>query len=101
MRFLRDDKRICWMEIYLKVFAASESPLLCADCGNYYTLSQAGLCFYHPERSKYELLRGIRKFPCCNNDFYFSTLLCDGVQTNLLDNTTAVGCKNRFHRPVA
>ena len=33
MRFLRDEKRICWMEIYLKVFAASEPPLLCEKCG--------------------------------------------------------------------
>lgn len=39
MRYLRDTKRICWMEIYLKVFAASEPPLLCSECGQYYTLS--------------------------------------------------------------
>ena len=32
MRFLRDDKRICWLEIYLKVFASSEPPLKCMDC---------------------------------------------------------------------
>ena len=100
MRFLRDEKRICWMEIYLKVFAAGEPPLLCADCGQYYTLSQSGLCFYHPGRSEYNLRRGIRVYPCCQNEFYFSTLLCDGVQKNLLDNDVLLGCQTRFHRPV-
>ena len=29
LKFLRDVQRICWLEIYLKVFAASEPPLLC------------------------------------------------------------------------
>ena len=60
MRFLRDKKRICWMEIYLKVYASSEPPLLCALCGQYYTLSMSGLCHYHPEASVYDRLRGIR-----------------------------------------
>jgi len=60
MRFLRDQKRICWLEIYLKVFSSSEPPLLCQLCGEYYTLSMSGLCFYHPEASVYDRLRGVR-----------------------------------------
>lgn len=60
MRFLRDDKRICWLEIYLKVFASSQPPLQCADCYQFYTLSTSGLCFSHPQRSEYQRLRGIR-----------------------------------------
>ena len=99
MRFLRDQKRICWLEIYLKVFASSEPPLLCQLCGQYYTLSQSGMCFYHPKPSVYDRLRGIRHYPCCQNDFYFSTLVCDGVQPNLMDHTLSIGCKNRFHKP--
>ena len=99
MRFLRDQKRICWLEIYLKVFASAEPPLLCIECNQYYTLSQSGLCFFHPERSVYDRMRGIRNYACCQQDFYFSTLVCDGVQENLLDNVTVVGCQTRFHRP--
>ena len=79
MRFLRDEKRICWLEIYLKVFASSEPPLLCGDCGQYYTLTQSGMCFYHPERSQYTFPWGTRKYPCCQNEFYYGTLICDGV----------------------
>ena len=60
MRFLRDEKRICWLEIYLKVFASSEPPLQCSECFQYYTLTTSGLCFGHPERSEYQRLRGIR-----------------------------------------
>ena len=99
MRYLRDDKRICWLEIYLKCFASSEPPILCIDCGQYYTLSTAGLCFFHPQKSEYIRLEGIRRYLCCNEKFYFSTLICDGVQPNLLDNDTIVGCRNKFHRP--
>ena len=33
MKFLRDEKRICWMEIYLKMLAAIEPPCLCEKCG--------------------------------------------------------------------
>ena len=54
----------------------------------------------HPERSTYSLIRGIRNYACCQNDFYFSSLLCDDVQPNLLDNETAVGCTLDFHTPV-
>ena len=53
MRFLRDEKRICWLEIYLKVFASSAPPLQCSECYQYYTLTTSGLCFGHPERSEY------------------------------------------------
>ena len=98
MRYLRDEKRICWLEIYLKVLSSSEPPLLCADCGLYYTLSQSGMCFGHPQASQFDRLRGIRQYPCCEKDFYFSTLLCDGVQPNLLDNTLIVGCQTKFHK---
>ena len=79
MRYLRDDKRICWLEIYLKCFASSEPAILCIDCGQYYTLSTAGLCFFHPQKSEYIRLEGIRRYLCCNEKFYFSTLICDGV----------------------
>ena len=99
MRFLRDEKRICWLEIYLKVYASAEPPLYCIDCGQYYTLSQSGMCFYHPERSGFKLMRGIRNYPCCDNDFYFNTLICDGVQPNLLDDERTVGCSMKFHNP--
>ena len=92
MRFMRDDKRICWLEIFLKVLAATATPLLCADCGQYFTVSTAGLCFYHPERSVYPLSKGIRHYPCCENDFYFSTLLGKDIKPNLLDNETVIGC---------
>ena len=100
MRFLRDEKRICWLEIYLKVFASSEPPLQCAECHQFYNLTTSGLCYGHPERSEYQRLRGIRQWPCCGNDFYFSTLLCDGVMNNLLDNETAIGCVTKFHKPL-
>ena len=99
MRYLRDDKRICWLEIYLKVYASSEPPLKCINCDNHYTLTQSGLCFYHPESSSYDIVQGVRRYACCGQEFNFSNLLCDGVQPNLLEDTLTVGCKNRFHRP--
>ena len=101
MRFLRDEKRICWLEIYLKVFASSEPPLLCVLCGQFYTLSMSGLCSYHPEKSTHVRPWGHRHYDCCEQDFHFSTLVCDGVQENLLDSVLLTGCKTRFHKPVA
>ena len=37
--FLRDTHRICWLEIYLKLLAASTDPLMCIECNTYFTLA--------------------------------------------------------------
>ena len=75
LKFLRDTQRICWLEIYLKVFAASEPPLLCRECGTYYTITQAGTCFYHPLESAYDVPKGVRRQECCREEFVFGDIV--------------------------
>ena len=75
LKFLRDEKRICWLEIYLKIFTASETPIRCLECDEYFTMSQAGMCFYHPGRSEYSFVTRRRHFQCCEYDFVFGDAL--------------------------
>ena len=75
LKFLRDVQRICWLEIYLKVFAAAEPPLLCKLCKTYYTLTQSGTCYYHPLESIYDIPRLKRRQQCCSEEFVFGTIV--------------------------
>ena len=71
LKFLRDEQRICWLEIYLKIFSASYPPIKCRNCKEYYTMSQAGLCMHHTGRSEYSFKTRRRHFQCCKTDFVF------------------------------
>ena len=44
VRFLRDDQRMSWNEIYLKLLAQSQPPQKCLQCNQYYLVTQAALC---------------------------------------------------------
>ena len=72
LKFLRDEQRICWLEIYLKIFAASHPPLKCKISKEYYTMSQAGMMFYHPGRSSYSFKTRRRHYDCCDTTFVFA-----------------------------
>jgi hypothetical protein len=69
--FLRETHRICWVEIYLKLAASSADPFLCSECDHYFTLTSAATCYYHPENSKWDVLRQKRVFACCGYEFDF------------------------------
>ena len=92
MKFLRDEKRICWLEIYLKVLASSARPLLCKHCKEYYTVSQSGMCRRHTVLSSYNVYEAKRTFPCCMKQFVFNDLA-------VASDEALKGCQTFFHEP--
>jgi hypothetical protein len=89
LKFLRDTQRICWLEIYLKLFASTLDPFLCTECDTYFTLSQAATCYYHTANSEKNLQTKRRKFPCCESEYHWT----DFYQERLHPH----GCQTRFH----
>jgi len=89
--FLRDQHRICWSEIYLKLIAATSDPLYCEECNTYFTIAQAASCFFHPESSYKNIVTGIRRHPCCGMEFDFAG--------NYSLKARPHGCKTKMHRP--
>ena len=88
--FLRDTHRICWLEIYLKLLASSSEPFMCVECNNYFTITQAGNCYYHPEPSTKDLVLGKRKHPCCGFEYDFFDFY--------MHMPNPKGCRPRMHK---